>query len=97
MRVPLGPADFGVVPEACPGTSLSLQARSGLLIASDDFYGSLTAGLSLLVYSLVNANQAGWGSAETLLLIGGAVVLLAAFVLIELRTKAPLVPSALLR
>src|SRR5689334_17137125 len=31
---------------------------------------SVTAGLSLLVYSLVNANQAGWGSAETLLLIG---------------------------
>jgi EmrB/QacA subfamily drug resistance transporter len=53
---------------------------------------SVTAGLSLFVYSLVNANQAGWGSGETLLLIGGAVVLLAAFVLIELRTKAPLVP-----
>ena len=53
----------------------------------------MTAGLSLLVYSLVNANQAGWGSAETL---GPArrsrVVLIVAFVLIELRTKAPLVP-----
>src|SRR6188768_2226551 len=53
---------------------------------------SVTAGLSLLVYSLVNANQAGWGSGETLLLVGLALVLLAAFVLIELRTKAPLVP-----
>ena len=27
---------------------------------------TVTAGLSLLVYSLVNANEAGWGSAETL-------------------------------
>ena len=27
---------------------------------------TVTAGLSLLVYSLVNANQAGWGSTETL-------------------------------
>ena len=27
---------------------------------------TVTAGLSLLVYSLVNANQAGWGSAQTL-------------------------------
>ena len=31
---------------------------------------TVTAGLSLLVYSLVNANQAGWGSAETLVLLG---------------------------
>ena len=31
----------------------------------------VTAGLSLLVYSLVNANEAGWGSAETLVLLGG--------------------------
>jgi len=53
---------------------------------------TVTAGVSLLVYSLVNANQAGWGSAETALLFAGAVVLLATFVLIELRTRAPLVP-----
>src|SRR6478735_8096437 len=53
---------------------------------------TITAGLSLLVYSLVNANSAGWGSAETLLLIGGAVALIALFVVIELNTRAPLVP-----
>ncbi|HEY6887795.1 MAG TPA: MFS transporter [Solirubrobacter sp.] len=53
---------------------------------------TITAGLSLLVYSLVNANAAGWASTETLSLIAGAVVLIVAFVLIELRTKAPLVP-----
>ncbi|MDA0161485.1 MFS transporter [Solirubrobacter ginsenosidimutans] len=53
---------------------------------------TITAGLSLLVYSLVNANSAGWASTETLSLIAGAVVLIVAFVLVELRTKAPLVP-----
>jgi EmrB/QacA subfamily drug resistance transporter len=59
-----------------------------------DFAGaiSVTAGLSLLVYSLVNANQAGWGSAETLILLGVAVALLVAFVAIERVTRAPLVP-----
>src|SRR4051812_36880835 len=36
---------------------------------------TVTAGLSLLVYSLVNANQAGWSSAETLILLGLAAVL----------------------
>ena len=53
---------------------------------------TITGGLSLLVYSLVNANSAGWASTETLSLIAAAVVLIVAFVLIELRTKAPLVP-----
>ena len=53
---------------------------------------SVTLGLSLLVYSLVNANQAGWASAETLILLAVAAVLLVGFVAIERRTKAPLVP-----
>ena len=46
---------------------------------------TVTAGLSLLVYSLVNANDAGWAlGAETLGLLGVALALLAVFVLIEL-------------
>jgi predicted MFS family arabinose efflux permease len=59
-----------------------------------DFAGAVTvtAGLSLLVYSLVNANQAGWGSTETLVLFAIAAVLLISFVAIERTTKAPLVP-----
>jgi EmrB/QacA subfamily drug resistance transporter len=53
---------------------------------------SITAGLSLLVYALVSANNDGWGSLHTLGLGGIALVLIAGFVAIELRTKAPLVP-----
>src|SRR5919206_3666563 len=53
---------------------------------------SVTAGLSVLVYALVDANKAGWGSARTLGLLALAVALIAAFVAIELRTRAPLVP-----
>jgi EmrB/QacA subfamily drug resistance transporter len=53
---------------------------------------TVTAGLSLLVYSLVNANDAGWTSAETLVMLGVAIAILAVFVVIELRNKAPLVP-----
>ena len=44
IRVPLGPADFGVLPEACAATSLSLETRGSLLIAEEDFYGSILAG-----------------------------------------------------
>ncbi len=54
---------------------------------------SVTAGVSLLVYALVDANNSGWGSARTMALIGLAVAMLAAFVLVERRAKAPLVPG----
>ena len=47
----------------------------------------VTAGLSLLVYALVDANNAGWGSAQTIGLLAVAAVAARAFVIIELRTK----------
>jgi EmrB/QacA subfamily drug resistance transporter len=53
---------------------------------------TITAGLSLLVYALVDANNAGWTSAQTLGLGAIAVALIAGFYAIERRTKAPLVP-----
>jgi EmrB/QacA subfamily drug resistance transporter len=58
---------------------------------------SVTAGLALLVYTLVDANNAGWGSAQTLLLGAVSLVLLVAFILIESRTKHPLMPFSIFR
>jgi EmrB/QacA subfamily drug resistance transporter len=53
---------------------------------------TITAGLSLLVYALVDANNVGWGSTQTLGLSAIALALIGAFYAIERRTKAPLVP-----
>ncbi len=53
---------------------------------------SVTAGLGLVVYVLVNGNEAGWLSAQTAGLGALGVALLIAFVLIEARTPQPLVP-----
>jgi EmrB/QacA subfamily drug resistance transporter len=53
---------------------------------------TVTAALMLAVYSIVNGNQNGWTSAETLALLGGAVALLALFIGIESRVSSPLVP-----
>jgi predicted MFS family arabinose efflux permease len=53
---------------------------------------TVTAGLSLLVYALVRANVVGWGATQTIVLGAIALALIAAFVAIELRTRAPLVP-----
>jgi EmrB/QacA subfamily drug resistance transporter len=58
---------------------------------------SVTAGLSVLVYALVDATDAGWGSTQTIGLLALAVVLLAAFVAIELRSPQPLVPFRIFR
>ena len=64
-----------------------------------DFAGaiSVTAGLAVLVYALVEAPDAGWGSAQTLGLLAAAAVLLAAFVAIERRSASPLVPFSIFR
>src|SRR6478609_2427965 len=58
---------------------------------------TVTAALSILVYALVDANDAGWGSSQTLGLIALSLVLLAAFVAIELRARKPLVPFSIFR
>lgn len=58
---------------------------------------SVTAGLAVLVYALVDAESAGWGSTQTLGLIAVALVLLAAFVVIERRTRHPLMPFSIFR
>jgi EmrB/QacA subfamily drug resistance transporter len=58
---------------------------------------SVTAGLSVLVYALVDATDAGWGSTQTIGLLALAVALLVAFVFIELRSPQPLVPFRIFR
>jgi EmrB/QacA subfamily drug resistance transporter len=56
-----------------------------------------TAGLLSVVYGVVRSEPKGWGSAEVLTFLGGGVALLIAFVLVEARSKAPLVPLRLFR
>jgi EmrB/QacA subfamily drug resistance transporter len=58
---------------------------------------SVTAGLSIMVYALVDATDAGWGSTQTIGLLALAALLLVAFVAIELRSPQPLVPFRIFR
>jgi EmrB/QacA subfamily drug resistance transporter len=68
-------------------------------VSSFDIPGAVTvtAGLALLVYAFVDASSSGWGSSATLIRLGISVALLAAFVVIELRTRYPLMPFGILR
>jgi EmrB/QacA subfamily drug resistance transporter len=58
---------------------------------------TVTGGLLLLVYALNRGADHGWTSTSTLTLFATAGLLLAAFVLVERRSEAPLVPGTALR
>ena len=58
---------------------------------------TVTASLMLAVEAIVNGNQAGWTSARTLSVLAGAAALFAAFIVIERRVRAPLMPLGLFR
>src|SRR5205807_4896460 len=53
---------------------------------------TVTVSLMLAVYAIVNGNDKGWTSAQTLGLLGGSVLLLAAFLWIESHVESPLIP-----
>src|ERR1700736_1966521 len=93
VNVPIGAIAAALAPRVLVESRVEDARRSF------DIPGALTvtAGLSLLVYALVDAVNAGWGSAATLLKLAGAALLLIAFVLIELRERWPLMPFSIFR
>jgi EmrB/QacA subfamily drug resistance transporter len=68
-------------------------------LAEFDILGSIlaTGGMLLLVFSLVKAPDQGWGSTATIAELTGALLLLAAFVINEQRSKNPLLPLSIFR
>ena len=58
---------------------------------------SVTSGIMLLVYALTRGTDDGWTSRTTIGFLAAAAALIVAFVVIELRSKAPLLPMRLFR
>jgi EmrB/QacA subfamily drug resistance transporter len=92
VNVPIGIAAAAIAPRLLP-ESRNEGARHFDIAGAV----SVTAGLSLFVYTLVDANNAGWLSGQTLGLGAVSLALIAAFAAIELRSKAPLVPFSIFR
>src|SRR5271155_1686792 len=86
-----GGVDVGAVRAAA---RLVPESRLATARRRYDLFGALTVtgGLSLLVYAVSTAPQAGWGTARTVSLLAVSAALLAAFVVIETRVEAPLMP-----
>ena len=83
------------------GASLRLLrgASRRASLADFDTPGALlgTGGMLVLVYALITAPDAGWGSSKTLALLATAVMTLAAFAVNELRSRNPLIPLSIFR
>ena len=93
VNVPIGLAVIALIPRYID------ESRAEGATRNFDVAGavSVTAGLALLVYALVNTDSAGWLSGETVALFSVSVALIAAFIVIELRAAAPLLPLGIFR
>src|SRR5207249_2037822 len=87
VNVPVGIAVFLLSLRIIPESRDALEQRSYDLAGAV----TVTGGLMALVYAIVDAQSAGWGSAKTLGFFAVALALLTTFVAAELRTAAPLV------
>jgi len=93
VNVPVGAAAIAFSPV------LLRESRADLGHRRFDAAGAVTvtAGLSLLVYAVVTTNKHHWGSGTTIGLLAGAAALLVAFLGIESRAPAPLMPLGFFR
>ncbi|HVL30622.1 MAG TPA: MFS transporter [Solirubrobacteraceae bacterium] len=93
VNVPIGIVAALLAPRLLQESRREDQARTF------DALGAITvtAGLSLLVFALVDTINAGWDSTQTILLLAVAAALIAVFVVTELRSRAPLMPFRIFR
>jgi EmrB/QacA subfamily drug resistance transporter len=93
INIPVGLAALALSPV------LLRESRAATARRSYDPAGALTitGALALFVYALVEAPDKGWGDPQTIVLLAGAAALLAAFLLIESRHRAPLVRLGIFR
>jgi EmrB/QacA subfamily drug resistance transporter len=93
LNIPVGLAAIVV------GRAAIAESRDTTVGRSLDVRGLVTSavGLLALIYALIEANTRGWDSPLILSLIGVAAVALAAFAVVELRGREPMLPLSLFR
>ncbi len=93
VNVPVALVALALTPGLIP------ESRSESATRHFDAAGAVTvtAGLSVLAYSFLDASNSGWGSTKIVSLLALSAALIAAFVAIELRSKAPLIPFRIFR
>src|ERR1700677_4311327 len=85
LNVPIGIAAIAITT-----TQLAESRDPNALRADWPGVATFTAGLFMLVFALLRGNAIGWGSAQILALLAGAVVALGAFLAIERTSPHPM-------
>jgi EmrB/QacA subfamily drug resistance transporter len=93
LNLPIGLTVLALAPKVVPESRVLTERRRY------DLFGSLsiTAGLVVLVYAISQAPQLGWAATQTLAMLATSAGLLTAFLIIEARVEAPLLPLRLFR
>ena len=93
INVPVGVAVMALTPW------LLAESRADVPHRHFDLTGAVavTAGVMLLVYAMTRATEDGWLTLSTLGLVVASLVLIAVFLVVELRTKVPLLPLRIFR
>ena len=93
LNVPIGAAALALAPKVVPESRLRAERRR-----YDPFGAvSITGALVVFVYAISQAPQVGWGATQTVALLSVAAALLVAFLVVETRVEAPLLPLPLFR
>jgi EmrB/QacA subfamily drug resistance transporter len=93
INVPIGMAVYALCLSLLP--NIRAKVTEGWL----DVWGAVTMMMSftLTIYAVVDGNQAGWASAQTLSLLAFAATLFALFLMIEARAPTPLLPLGIFK
>jgi EmrB/QacA subfamily drug resistance transporter len=93
LNVPIGLAALLLAPRIVPESRLEAARRRFDALGAV----TVTGGLLVLVYALSKAPEVGWGSARTVALLAASAASLIAFLVIETRVEAPLMPLRIFR
>jgi MFS family permease len=93
LNVPIGIAALLIAPRIVPESRLDTVRRRFDPLGAV----TVTGGLLLLVYALSKAPEVGWGAARTVTLLAVSAASLVAFLVIETRVEAPLLPLRIFR
>lgn len=93
VNVPVGIAAIVLTPFLLRESTAELPHRHFDLAGA----ATVTGGLMVLVYAMTRATTDGWGSPVTLGLLAAAAVLLGCFILVEHRSRSPLLPLRIFR
>ena len=93
LNVPIGTAALALAPRIVPNSRLDTTHRRF------DAVGAIvgTGGLVALVYAISQAPQYGWGATRTIGVLAASAALLVAFVVVERRVQAPVLPLSIFR